>query len=809
MQQQEMDNHRFDHHHTSNNRADHLWGYLPYLLAAGTLGLILWAGIQIALHPTSGLTWSYSSGVIYEIDPGGPASGLFQVGDRILTIDELPSYQARGLPGYRVGERVEFVIERDQKVFNVVLELAAADISNILLRHLPLLAAFLFWAVGLFVFALGPSIPTVRFFFLFNLCFAWILALGSISAIGPLWSGWFFNLLLWWIGPLLLHTHLLLANFPDENKWQRPLLTLYGLALIFSGLDFIRLFLSSAGPWMIFKALWISSTILAAVGVIIFYSRNHINLEHRRNTRIAGLAALTAYLPFVMLSLLPDALFDRFILPYEFTFLALPILPVGYSFAILRYKLIHLERYLNRGATNTLVVVVLGSLYGLTHFAAQRAVRDESQLGLLEFLTVITLILWFQPVYKLIQKWVDRIFYGGWYDDRAAARQISLEMTLARSDIYIIALTLCKALQKAVQLEYAHLLLNDGRLVTNETAVPEDVVAAGDFSVEDIMNWFLKLEIRTGRKVGPGKELFVHKPLPDFRSEKILGPKPQYWLLLDGRTSYQGMLVLGGRRGGGELAPSDLETLAVVIRQAGAALENESLLQELRCQDEQNRILHRQISRIRDRERKRLARELHDCTIQSLVGINYQLAEVRSIEDEDLSRKLLTISNMIQNTIGGLREVCADLRPPALDTLGLLSALHSRVAEFSKESSFKIDLDIDLRINDADVPDDVALCLYRFISEGLMNVQKHARAEWALVSINLSGDDKITVLVEDDGTGFTPPQTLEELVEQSHFGLVGMKEQIENSGGQFWIDSSPGHGCRLMAHLPFLKKGVD
>jgi signal transduction histidine kinase len=74
------------------------------------------------------------------------------------------------------------------------------------------------------------------------------------------------------------------------------------------------------------------------------------------------------------------------------------------------------------------------------------------------------------------------------------------------------------------------------------------------------------------------------------------------------------------------------------------------------------------------------------------------------------------------------------------------------------------------------------LCIYRLVVEGLANVRKHAAAEWALVSIH-PAENGITVSVEDDGKGFTPPNRLDLLVGQSHFGLVGLQEQVEMLGG--------------------------
>jgi signal transduction histidine kinase len=791
----------------SSNPVARITRYVPYLLGVGSLFLIFWAGIVVAAHPNIGFDWSYTTGVVFEIDPLGPAAGLFRVGDRILTIDGLTTYEARRLPGYRASQSVAFVIEREGEVLPVSLELAVSDFSRVLRLQTPLLAASLFCILGLLVYAFGPTGRTVRFFFLFNLCFSLLLATGTLSSIGPLWSGWAFSIILWWIGPLFLHTHLLLAELPGSPKRERLLVILYSLALVFSSWDFLRLYQGHTSPLMVFKMLWIVSAILASVWVLIYSSRKSLDPECRRKTRIAGLAAFTAFLPFIVLSYMPYYIFDRYILSYEISFMALPILPLGYSYSILRYKLIPLERYISRAAAYTLVVLVLAAIYGMAHIATLRTVRAESQLGFLDFFIVITLILLFQPLNKQFQRWVNQLFYGGWYDDRAATRQISQAITNTRGDTHTIALILCQTLQKTLQLEYAHLLLNDGRLVTSQNLLSQEAGPGDHFPIGSIMSWFQKLEAGTGRKMGPGKELVADRPALDFRSEKVLGPKPHFWLLLDGRTCYQGLLVLGERRGGSELNQADLEILEVVIRQAGAALENECLLQELRFHDQQNRSLQRQILKSREQERKRLARELHDNSIQTLVGVNYQIAEVRPAVDGELSGKLLAIAKKVQESISGLRSVCADLRPPALDTLGLIATLQAKIAETQTQVSFSIDTDMEPQFDESSLSEEAALCIYRLVFEGLANVRKHSSAEWALVSIHPT-ENGITVSVEDDGKGFTPPNRLDLLVGQSHYGLVGLQEQVEMLGGRLIIDSSPGYGCRLSAHLPCAERGL-
>ena len=782
--------------------------YAPFLLATGTLFLLGWAGLLIVQHPYSGLSWSYKSGIVSYVDPQGPAAASFQVGDRILAIDGLPPYKARGLPDRKVGEWVAFSAERGQAVLSIQLRLAGPYLPRVLTSLTTLLVAFSFWLLGLLVLVFGPPGGLTRGFFLFGQVFTLILGLGSISSFGPLWSGGVFGWLQWWIGPLAIHTHLLLANSRRSHKQERLLRLLYALALIFSLLDLLRFAEEATGLLLTVRYLWVGLTLLAAAGVLFSAPRPGTAVDDRRKTRIAGLAAIIAFLPFVLFSLLPDALFDRTILPYEIAFLALPALPLGYTYAILRYKLIHLEHYVNRSAAYSLVILLVGALYGLVYMVSLQVMDHGNRpFSLLEIGAMLLLILGAQPLYKRLQRWVDSVFYGGWYDDRAASKQISQALTQVEGDAGYIALTLCQVLQKTMQLEYVDLLLNDGRLISTEASTSRTRDAPSSFEVSKVMDWFQALKSSTGRDIGPGKELLKILPSPDLLQRWLVGFKPQLWLLLGGKNSPQGLLVLGARRGGGELNPGDLEILEVVIRQAGTALENAALLREVRQQVEQNRALQRQVFRSRQEERKRLARDLHDRTIQALVGVNYQLAEARAQMDAEAGSKLAPVMKTLRATLTDLRQVCASLRPPALDALGLVPAIQSRVAELRAQVAFEIELDIDERLENTEVSDDTAMCIYNFFHEGIMNVQKHAGADWALLSMQLTEENQTMIAVEDDGQGFVPPAKLERLVEQRHFGLVGLQEQVEAAGGQVCVESSPGHGCRLTASLPLEYEG--
>jgi signal transduction histidine kinase len=271
-------------------------------------------------------------------------------------------------------------------------------------------------------------------------------------------------------------------------------------------------------------------------------------------------------------------------------------------------------------------------------------------------------------------------------------------------------------------------------------------------------------------------------------------------LLRDKDRVALGVLLLGQKRDGETLSEADFDILKVVIHQAEVTLKNVNLLEEVQEHSEKIGRLHRQVLRGREEERKRLARDLHDLIIQSLVGVNYQIAEIRVGLNGQQKEDIVKTQTQIKELIGELRQICADLRPPTLDVLDFSEAIQTKVAEIEENASFRTRVFIEG--NEAqDICEDVRLCIYRLIQESLINVHKHAQADHVEVWVQVTSE-QVTVMVTDNGTGFEVPARLEYLVPERHYGLIGLKEMVEAVNGSLQINSRPGQGCVLAANIP-------
>ncbi len=206
---------------------------------------------------------------------------------------------------------------------------------------------------------------------------------------------------------------------------------------------------------------------------------------------------------------------------------------------------------------------------------------------------------------------------------------------------------------------------------------------------------------------------------------------------------------------------------------------------------------YRQLVRGREEERERLARELHDQAIQSLVGLKFHLAEKATGAQAELQTE-------IDRVIDALRELCTGLRPPALDRLGLVAALRSYLDDFSVRTGLPVELHVDGE--ERRLSPEVELSLFRVAQEALTNAWKHAQAPKLEVSLSF-GEEAVKLTICDRGRGFQLPERLGALAETGHFGLVSMHERLELVGGTLRLTSEPGQGTTVAAWIPLRPPG--
>jgi signal transduction histidine kinase len=204
------------------------------------------------------------------------------------------------------------------------------------------------------------------------------------------------------------------------------------------------------------------------------------------------------------------------------------------------------------------------------------------------------------------------------------------------------------------------------------------------------------------------------------------------------------------------------------------------------------------ITAAQEEERTRLARELHDDTIQAVIALKQrvQLAQ-KSVKDQNARQSLTELETLAEQTVENLRRLTRALRPIYLEDLGLVTALEMLTREISQTNN----LEVEFRRSGQErrLPRDVELALYRIAQEALNNVVRHAKANHAVVSIHF--DDEIKLEVMDNGIGFTVPKSPTDFAHNGHFGLLGMRERADLIGGRLEVQSEARQGTSLSVRL--------
>jgi signal transduction histidine kinase len=203
-----------------------------------------------------------------------------------------------------------------------------------------------------------------------------------------------------------------------------------------------------------------------------------------------------------------------------------------------------------------------------------------------------------------------------------------------------------------------------------------------------------------------------------------------------------------------------------------------------------------------EQERKRWARELHDETLQALGGL--RMLHSAALRDDaapaEVREALTQGAELIDAEIDNLSALIAELRPAALDEIGLVPALRTLAERKGREGGLSIEVLARLGDDGGRLPTETENVLYRLVQEALNNVVKHAGAARVEAVLERVGD-VVEVAVGDDGRGFDP------LATSGGFGLTGMRERVELAGGTLRIESAPGKGTRVCASIPVATDG--
>jgi len=426
----------------------------------------------------------------------------------------------------------------------------------------------------------------------------------------------------------------------------------------------------------------------------------------------------------------------------------LPILiPLSIGIAILRYHLWDIDILINRTLVYGALTASIIGLYVLVVVALGSVFQAQGNLVISLVATGLIAVL-FQPLRERLQRFVNRLMYG----DRDTPYQVisrlgqRLEATIAPETVLP---TIVETVAQALKLPYTAMTLKQG----------DTFVIAASYGVSN-------------------GEL-THLALL-YQTEQI------------------GELLLAPRGPSDAFTPADQVLLADLARQAGTAAHAVRLTTDLKHLTNDLQLSRERLIAAREEERRRLRRDLHDGLGPTLGHLTLQLDGVSDLIVQDPSAaqaQVAQLKALVQATMADIRQLVYALRPPALDELGLVTALCEQATQYQQVGGLQVTVEAPTAL--PPLPAAVEVAAYRIALEALTNVVRHAQAHTCCIILTLS--DALLLDILDDGRGFPP--TL-----RAGVGLASMRERAAELGGTCVIEARPEGGTRVYACLPLPKE---
>lgn len=467
----------------------------------------------------------------------------------------------------------------------------------------------------------------------------------------------------------------------------------------------------------------------------------------RQQTKWAVLGFLLAVLilgasqiPYVIASQIPPGAPQPWWTPLTSLgwWLTLGIIPTSLAIAVLRYRLWEIDLLLNRTLVYGSLTAIIVGLYVLVVSVLGALFQSSGNLVPSLLATALIAIL-FQPLRERLQRGVNRLIYGERDEPYAVMSHLGrrLEDTLSPDAILP---TIVETVAQALRLPYASidLLGDEARSLSAEYG-----------------------DARLAQRAD-----LTRLPL-SYQQETI------------------GELRLAPRAPGEAFTPADWRLLNDFVRQAGVAAHGVRLTSDL--QHSRERLVA-----AREEERRRIRRDLHDGLGPALASLAMQADSARDWIRSDPDRveaTLIDVTAKAQAALQDIRRLVYDLRPPALDELGLIGALRQTAANMPEGLHIEVSIPESLPPLSAAVE----VAAYRIAQEALNNVNHHAHARSC--SVRLSVEDELRLEISDDGVGLAAEA-------RAGVGLISMRERAAELGGRCVIESRPEGGTRVLAQLP-------
>ncbi|HWP61949.1 MAG TPA: histidine kinase [Candidatus Binatia bacterium] len=709
------------------------------------------------------------------------AAGL-RHGDELVALDGTParalieaalSGRPTRVPGE--GAEVTYTVRRD-RLIDLPIRLAGVgpdalgtSVAGWAVVNPAIVPLFL---LGLFVHLRRPESVPARLLYLFGALFLANAVSESIGGVAPrigdlldpvlFWThAWFANLswvLLSW--PIILH---LALEFPTRARLlaRHPLLVAAALYLAFP-LFVIPVVATTTTPLEAWARL-IGAAVAWNVGLLaVTTGRLGYLLATAREPTVRDQVRWVAWglLVTLVVSLVAAVLVAADAIDHEAArwaaSLYVMVMPITFAIAIVRHRLFDVDVVLSRtlvyGSLTGLIVGLYGAVVWLGSTLGSLAVGPAEQLVPASLVAAALVAVLAEPLRERLQRATNRLLYGDRDDPYAVLRRLGDRIAAAVNPNHALPAAV-EAIAQALKVPY----------VAVELPPPGEAVLAA-------------------RGSAPART--VRLPL-SFGGEVV------------------GTLAIAPRSPGESFGEPDRRLIADLARQLAVAVHAARARIDLEQASERLALTLAE-------ERRRLRRDLHDGLGPVLTGISLQVEAARRTLERDpagAARLVAAASRSTRAAIGEIRRIVHDLRPPALDELGLVEAIRHHAqgltgsglngrsggARSGEGTPPAVRFSVEAPDRLPELPAAVEVAAFRIALEAMTNVLHHARAERCTVRISIDG--RLRLEVVDDGRGLPDPVV-------GGFGLASMRERAAELGGTCRIESVAGHGTRLVAELP-------
>ncbi|MFB9326152.1 histidine kinase [Paenibacillus aurantiacus] len=566
---------------------------------------------------------------------------------------------------------------------------------------------------------------------------------------------------------------LLFPNGSFVPRWSRYAFVLIAIQ------NLINLF-AGGSMWehyrlpVIFQFVWFLSTVSLLIYSQVHRFRNVSTPAQRQQTKWVVYGVTVTFIGFGIISLMfspavNDGSATMFIWLNAALHMTLATLPITLTLALLRRRLWDINPLVNRTIVYGALTLTIVLVYAAAVLYLGKVLNNWNPL-IVSFIVTALVAVVFAPIKEWLQRQVNRMLKGRHDDPYAVLLELGVQMAEPLAPEAMLAVIAGKV-KEALRLPYVGITIG---VEGQETVIAE---------------------------AGEGRGQHELQAFPVIHRGRTLG------------TVYT-----ASRSPGESFTAEDNLFLEVLLRHAGPLVNNADMLHAMRKLAEDLQESREKLVLAREEERRQLRNNLHDDLAPKLAALALNAATARKFVERDPAAAIAMLDELrstIRSTVGDIRTLVNDLRPPALDELGLIGAIRTRMDELSKpavllageENAKPLRFELDVEGTLPALRAAVEVAVYRIVTESMVNTVKHAHASLCRVQLAVTERGRLFVEIRDDGA--SSPQHPVWSGMSSGIGLMSMRERAAEIGGECGFERMETGGVRVWALLPLDMESKD